>query len=153
MLLCSPVMGCVEVQGLRREFVARGKRGKPPVMALDSIDLTVDDGEIHGLLGPNGAGKTTLVKSRVTEVDVEAGFDAEGGVFGHLGSLVPCQRATELFGQGDDLGGDCVADCFSSVTCERRTVLDTGLLAVAFHGWKVQQHREAGSALHQCSDR
>jgi branched-chain amino acid transport system ATP-binding protein len=28
--------------------------------ALDAIDLTVEDGTIHGLMGANGAGKTTL---------------------------------------------------------------------------------------------
>ncbi|MBO7303614.1 MAG: ABC transporter ATP-binding protein [Clostridia bacterium] len=32
------------------------------VMALDSIDLTVESGKIIGLLGPNGSGKTTLIK-------------------------------------------------------------------------------------------
>src|ERR1700723_2295994 len=29
--------------------------------ALDSVDLSLKDGDILGLLGPNGAGKTTLV--------------------------------------------------------------------------------------------
>jgi len=28
--------------------------------ALDSVDLTVESGQIHGLIGPNGAGKTTF---------------------------------------------------------------------------------------------
>jgi ABC-2 type transport system ATP-binding protein len=31
------------------------------VVGLDSIDLDVAHGEIHGLVGPNGAGKTTLL--------------------------------------------------------------------------------------------
>ena len=31
------------------------------VLALESIDLDVERGEIHGLVGPNGAGKTTLL--------------------------------------------------------------------------------------------
>jgi branched-chain amino acid transport system ATP-binding protein len=30
------------------------------LLALDSVDLEVAAGEIHGLIGPNGAGKTTL---------------------------------------------------------------------------------------------
>jgi len=32
------------------------------IVALDSIDLTLDSGRIVGLLGPNGSGKTTLIK-------------------------------------------------------------------------------------------
>ena len=31
------------------------------VVALDSVDLDIDTGQIHGLVGPNGAGKTTLL--------------------------------------------------------------------------------------------
>jgi ABC-2 type transport system ATP-binding protein len=31
------------------------------VVALDSVDLDVAQGQIHGLVGPNGAGKTTLL--------------------------------------------------------------------------------------------
>lgn len=36
--------------------------GRPPVVALDSLDLEVVSGEIFGLLGPNGAGKTTTLR-------------------------------------------------------------------------------------------
>jgi len=30
--------------------------------AVDSVDLTVEDGAIYGFLGPNGSGKTTLIR-------------------------------------------------------------------------------------------
>ena len=32
------------------------------VLALNSIDLSIDRGKIIGILGPNGSGKTTLIK-------------------------------------------------------------------------------------------
>ena len=50
----------VEVTGLRKSF--RTGRGRPPVVAVDGLDLLVGHGEVVGLLGPNGAGKTTTVR-------------------------------------------------------------------------------------------
>ncbi|WP_315093462.1 ABC transporter ATP-binding protein [uncultured Cellulomonas sp.] len=48
------------MQAVSRTYAGRG--GRDPVVALDGLDLSVAEGEVHGLLGPNGAGKTTLVK-------------------------------------------------------------------------------------------
>jgi ABC-2 type transport system ATP-binding protein len=36
--------------------------GRPPVEAVRSLDLEVEQGECFGLLGPNGAGKTTTIE-------------------------------------------------------------------------------------------
>lgn len=44
-------------------LVTRGvAKSYGPVVALKSVDLVVQPGEIHALLGANGAGKSTLVK-------------------------------------------------------------------------------------------
>ena len=43
------------------------------LMALDSIDLEIQQGEFFGLLGPNGAGKTTLISSIAGLVKPDSG--------------------------------------------------------------------------------
>jgi len=54
----------IETRTLRRVF--KGIPGAGDVVALDSVDLAIEDGEIFGLLGPNGAGKTTMIKILAT---------------------------------------------------------------------------------------
>ena len=49
----------IHAQGLRKVFP--GGRGKPDAVAVDSLDLHVEAGEVFGFLGRNGAGKTTSV--------------------------------------------------------------------------------------------
>ncbi|MGE5084635.1 MAG: ABC transporter ATP-binding protein [Acidobacteriota bacterium] len=48
-------MACIEARGLRKAF------GK--TVALDGIDLRVEEGRILGIIGPNGAGKTTALNA------------------------------------------------------------------------------------------
>src|SRR5262245_6200801 len=45
----------------------------PGIVALDSLDLSIEDGEFFGLLGPNGAGKTTTIGILTTRVLPTAG--------------------------------------------------------------------------------
>jgi branched-chain amino acid transport system ATP-binding protein len=61
-------------------------------IALDRVDLHVDDGEMVALIGPNGAGKTTLVNALAGIVVPVAG---SAGVRGRLG-VVPEGR--QVFG-------------------------------------------------------
>ncbi len=48
-------MACIEAHGLRKAFGA--------TIALDGVDLRVEEGRILGLIGPNGAGKTTALNA------------------------------------------------------------------------------------------
>ncbi len=48
-------MACIEARGLRKAFGT--------AIALDGIDLRVEQGRILGMIGPNGAGKTTALNA------------------------------------------------------------------------------------------
>ncbi len=48
-------MACIEARGLRKSFGS--------TIALDGVDLRVEEGRILGIIGPNGAGKTTALNA------------------------------------------------------------------------------------------
>ena len=87
-------MAVIELTGLRKEY-RRFRR--PPIVALDGLDLSVPEGGVFGFLGPNGSGKTTTIRCllalarptsgacRVLGVDSQSELTQ---VIGRIGSLV-----------------------------------------------------------------
>lgn len=65
-------MAAIELEGLTKQF--------GDVVALDGVDLTVEEGEIFGFLGPNGAGKSTTINVLLDFVRPTAGSATVLGV-------------------------------------------------------------------------
>ena len=64
----------IEINGLSKTYKGSGRK------ALDSLSLTVNDGEIFGFLGPNGAGKSTAIKCITGILSFTEGSIKVGGV-------------------------------------------------------------------------
>ena len=64
-------MSCIEARGLRKTYGT--------TVALDGVDLRVEEGRILGLIGPNGAGKTTALNAML--------------------GLTPCQGVLKVLGR------------------------------------------------------
>jgi ABC-2 type transport system ATP-binding protein len=61
----------IETQGLSRSF--------GETLALDSLDLTIQAGEIFGLVGPDGAGKTTTIRLLAGLLNISSGSATVAG--------------------------------------------------------------------------
>ena len=62
----------IRAQGLVKKY--------KDVVALDGLDLEVEEGTVMGLLGPNGAGKTTAVRVLTTLLEPDAGQAEVAGI-------------------------------------------------------------------------
>lgn len=65
----------VEIKALTKIY-----ESKPRVVAVDGIDLELNQGEIFGLLGPNGAGKTTIISICTTRARPTSGAVRIAGI-------------------------------------------------------------------------
>ncbi len=63
-------MACIEARSLRKRY--------GDTIALDGIDLTVQEGRILGLIGPNGAGKSTALQAILGLSDFEGELSVLG---------------------------------------------------------------------------
>ena len=83
----------LEATGLRKTFGS--------TVALDGLDLTVHEGEVHGFLGPNGSGKSTTIRILLGLLRADAGTV-------RLLGRDPWRDATELHRQLAYVPGDVV---------------------------------------------
>ena len=95
----------LEVRGLTRRYGAR--------YAVQSLDLTVQTGDVYGFLGPNGAGKTTAMRAMVGLITRDAGTVK---IFGeadevrsrrHLGAIIETPALHSWLSGRDNLRQAC----------------------------------------------
>ena len=128
-------MAVIELSGLRKEY-RRPRR--PPVVALDGLDLSVPEGGVFGFLGPNGSGKTTTIRcllalARPTDGTCQVlGVDAQSEltrVIGRIGSMVETpglfpsmsgRRNLSLLGRVQGIGPAAVAAVLDRVDLSER---------------------------------
>ncbi len=51
----------IRLVGLTKKFPGDAKKNTPDTIAVDSLNITIKDGELMGLLGPSGCGKSTTL--------------------------------------------------------------------------------------------
>lgn len=70
----DPTMA-LELRNVTKEYP-----GRPPVLALDDVSLSIDHGELVAIVGPSGSGKSTLLNVMGTLDRPSAGVVAIDGV-------------------------------------------------------------------------
>lgn len=101
--------------------------GKSPRKAVDSLSLTVPDGQIFGFLGPNGAGKTTTIRILSGALRVDEGSVSIDGI-SMRGRPLEAKRRIGLVNDNPEIFNrlkaheflDFVADVFAVSSDERR---------------------------------
>ncbi len=87
------MVAVIETRDLRKAFGS--------TVALDGLDLRVEEGEVHGFLGPNGSGKSTTIRVLLGTLRADAG---EARLLGRD----PWRDATALHRQLAYVPGDVV---------------------------------------------
>lgn len=84
----------IKIVGLTKKFPGDPKKGIKDTVAVDSLNLDINDGELVGLLGPSGCGKSTtlyMVSGLKEPTDGQIYFDDEDVTF-----LAPEKRGIGL---------------------------------------------------------
>ncbi len=80
------LMPILETKGLTKRFGG--------LVAVNSVSMTVQEGEIYGLIGPNGAGKTTLLNC------IAGAYAPNGGTVHFMGADTTGLRADHMCKRG-----------------------------------------------------
>jgi len=104
-------MSLLETAGLTVTF--GGKR------AVDSLNLSVDQGQLVGLIGPNGAGKTTTIDALTGFVPSQGRISFDGDEISSLSSTLRARRGLGRTWQSSELFDDLTVMENLQVAAER----------------------------------
>ncbi len=142
-----------------------------PVVAVESLDLTIAPGEIYGFLGPNGAGKTTTIRILLDLVRATSGRAQVYGLdcrkasvdvrrhIGYLPAEMPLYR--EMTGAGylqflaaiesRPVDSSYQQQAVRPVRCQRRRSAAKARPPVARDEAQVRHHPGADGTMRRCS--
>lgn len=89
--------------GLKESFKSFFHREKVPVLAVNNVSFTVEEGDIIGILGPNGAGKSTTIKMLTGTLYPTEGSIEVMGFHPTKNRKVYVQQIGAVFGQKSQL--------------------------------------------------
>jgi ABC-2 type transport system ATP-binding protein len=92
--------GIIQAQNLGKRFGT--------IQAVDSLDFSVDEGEIFGFLGPNGAGKTTTIRMLVGLLRPDSGTALVNG-YDVLNEPVRAKESVGVVPESSNLYGELSA--------------------------------------------
>ena len=108
----------IEIDKLRKGFLASGNEGDREVVAVDDASFRINDGEFVALLGPSGCGKSTILNMVATLIAPSGGaikVDGAPVTFGkperHVGyvfqkdTLFPWRTVEDNIGYALELAG------------------------------------------------
>jgi len=102
----------IEASGLVRRF--------DDVVAVDHVDLAVEQGEVFGFLGPNGAGKSTTIRLLMDMIRPTRGSARLLGLDAHEDSVALKKSVGYLPGELPDFGRMRCAEIIGYVMGMRR---------------------------------
>lgn len=108
----------IAIKGLTKKF------GK--IVALDGVDMVIEEGRIHGFLGPNGAGKTTTIRNILGIIKPTSGTVAVFGQDAFKDAVAIHKNLAYVPGESnlwDNLTGGEVIDLFLSLHGKKNSEL------------------------------
>jgi len=139
----------IRVEGLTKRFFQRGE-----VVAVDHLNLEVEEGEIFGFLGPNGAGKTTTIKMLLGLIFPDEG---KAEVLGHAAGAQEMRRMVSYLPENpyfyDHLTGGELLDFYGRLFglngAERAKRVDTLMDLVGLRNDKSKQLKQYSKGMMQ----